>query len=252
MDSINSSEDKWFDSFKEKSKKEKKPGLYRKLARLRWVIAIDHILDGLPEGSRILKTDGWNEASGRGLVNHLLGKHKVTIYDISPGIIEKVKSVVTDCLVGDIQDLAFDCLSFDAVLDISTSDHCPQDALPNIISQYHKALKENGRLLLIHNSNKSIIWKICRAFGIQSPAYTGFPPAYYFDPEYVLSLLTDLFEIIEIRCTSLLGWASGLLDKLPINDVETIKKIASIELKINHRVISRLGRQYLFFCRKKR
>jgi hypothetical protein len=243
--------DQWFNSLLKQIQKERKQkGFYSNISHLRWIIAIEQIINGLSAESKILKTDAWNEAVGRGLVNNFKYDFNINLCDISPYIIEQVRNEFPDSYVMDVKNLNFPDKYFDLILDISTSDHCPEINLPSIIKGYSRILDKRGKLLLIHNSNKAFLWRLLKIFGKTSPSYSGFPPAYYFDPNYVKSLLEKDFYIEKISCTNVLGWAKPILNKLPKINNQFTRFIASIEIHIDHRILSYFGRQYLFFCKK--
>jgi SAM-dependent methyltransferase len=242
----------WYNSLKNKiSHDENKIGFYSRVIQRRWILAIKRTLCDINQGGTILKTDAWNEASGKGLMQEFKDNYNVHICDISESIVDLIKKDYPNSYTMDIRKLRFKKNYFDAILDISTSDHCKEVDLEDIIAGYSYVLKPKGKLLLIHNSNKSIFWKLLVKFGKSSPAYSGFPPAYYFSPSYVLKLLQNDFEILEIRCTNAFSWAKPILNIIPILNVSIINFLASIELNISHTFLSRLGRQYIFFCRKK-
>lgn len=243
--------DNWYFSLKSKTLIDgQKIGFYSRVIQRRWILAIERTLNGTMYGSNILKTDAWNESTGKSLMQEFRNNYNVHICDISKSIINIVQEDYPNSYVMDIRKLDFPPDYFDAVLDISTSDHCEEEELDGIISNYNKTLKENGKLLLIHNSNKSIIWRAIRIFGKSSPAYSGFPPVYYFSPRKVKNLLQNDFEIEEMRCTNTCSWAKLLLNSIPITNSKIIDFFASIELNINHQFLTFFGRQYIFICKK--
>jgi len=243
--------DIWYIKLNEQLSKSKKKKFYSSIAQERWKIAIDKIIEDLPNNSNILKTDGWNEAVGRGLIDKYRNIYNFHICDISKNIIRKIKKEFPNSFVMDIKNLDFPDNYFDLILDISTSDHCSSEALPGIIASYSCLLNKNGRLLLIHNSRKCLIWRFLDLLGKKSPAFIGNAPTYYFNPNYVKGLLEKSFIINDMRCTNLFSWAKPILNTLPINNSKIIHFFAKIELEVNHKLFSLLGRQYVFFCEKK-
>jgi SAM-dependent methyltransferase len=244
--------DEWYKSLTESLKKGQKNGFYWKISRLRWKLLIDKVISKVDSVKcDILKTDAWNEACGNSLIDNIHPKCNIKIIDISEGIINLIRKEYPNSEVSDIQNLIFENNTIDVIVDISTSDHCPESSLRNIFEEYNRVLKDNGYLLIIHNSSQSIFWKIARLFGYHSPVYSGFPPVYYFSPKVIKSKLSKHFVIEETYCTNILSWAQLFLNKLPVTNQDLIYFLASVELKLNSKILSFLGRQYVFICKKK-
>lgn len=241
-------EDPWLSSL-EGSLKTHVDEIYDRIAIARWRLAIEAIV-GHSSGLTIVKTDGWNEAGGHSLVETISHRNTVIVMDISPGILKRAMALGHLGVLGSIDRMPFASWSIDVILDISTIDHLPQNTAPHVIEEYYRILKPGGRLLIIHNSSASLPWKIASKFGRVSPAYSGFPPAYYFDPSYIKRCIDRFFIIEQVRCTNLFGWAKPWLNRLPVSGRSLIEALARIELHIPHWVLRPFGRQYVFFCRK--
>ena len=167
--------DPWLVEFTRVMKREF--GIYDAIAIERWRYLADMAVRLAPRGIT-LKTDAWNEAIGSN-TSILISRDADTpidIIDISPGILAYIKGNLKR-VCADIRLLPYRGQSISCILDISTSDHCPPNEIEDILVGYHRVLVPNGILLLIHNSNNCIPWKIARWFGYHSPAYSGFPPS---------------------------------------------------------------------------
>jgi SAM-dependent methyltransferase len=199
---------------------------------------------------RVLKTDAWNEAAGRGIADVIQAAHEVILLEVSPGIANAAASLGYKVVLGSIELIPFPDESFDAVLDISTSDHLPEDRLAGIVGEYARILRPVGRLLFIHNSSSSKSWMVLRKLGINSPAYGGVPPVYYFAPASVQQILERYFVIESKRCTSVCGWAKPLLNRIPPRNW-AVEPLASVELRLPWWILAIVGRQAVFFCRKR-
>jgi SAM-dependent methyltransferase len=99
----------------------------------------------------ILKTDCYNEAFGRPIVELTLDRPYLTatLIEFDPVHIEKAKLAdpTLNIIQGDIRDLS-DLGLFDVIFDFSTIDHIPEEDTKKVFAEYHKHLKEDGELLM--------------------------------------------------------------------------------------------------------
>ena len=73
----------------------------------------------------------------------------VTALDISPAAIAKYKSrFKANAIVGDIFHLPPDGPQYDGIYNLGVMEHFSPDEIRQILVQFNKALKANGRLLL--------------------------------------------------------------------------------------------------------
>ena len=147
--------------------------------------------------STILKTDLWNEGVTRGVFSVGLFKDSWFIgVDISRRICMKAKCKHRwlEVINADIGFLPFRKNVFDALLDISASDHMSFTDFCNCLRNYDRILKPKGQLLLIFNKY-NILLKIVRFFrkllGLgHSVRYT-----YFFHPNRVRTQMKQFFKI---------------------------------------------------------
>jgi SAM-dependent methyltransferase len=110
-------------------------------------------VDGRPQ--TVLKTDLWNECLGgmRDIAGHFQEKHGYRFFglDLEYRVCAQARSRVPAMHVvqADIRALPFRAGSFDAVLDLSTLDHLPDDGVAHAIDGYRQVLRDHGVLLLI-------------------------------------------------------------------------------------------------------
>lgn len=246
---MNNDEVTWYESFLDQKNKNK--GLYEKIGHMRWKEAIEIVTKNISEGV-ILKTDSWNEAMGSeyNLINNLVERgNDVLIMDISLDILRSIDN--HKCKINaDINDLPIKSNSIDCILDISTSDHCSFEKFNEILLEYSRILKYDGLLLLIHNSNDSIPWKIMQKIGYVSPAYSGTPPAYFFSGSEVIDCLEkNGFDINNRYHTNLFGWAKPLINILPHSFELFIKWVALSELNSKGSFLYLIARQHVIMAK---
>lgn len=103
-----------------------------------------------------LKTDLWNEGGNKGIfdVDLFKGFRLVVGMDISQVacIRAKHEQPWMGIINADLKYLPFRQNVFDAIFDISTSDHLPFSAFGTCVEEYSRLLRENGELLLIFNN----------------------------------------------------------------------------------------------------
>lgn len=104
-------------------------------------------------GRQVLKVDLWTE-----VVEHqrdmlrFLGMFDLDVYAVELSHVLCIKTRLNHdaaTVQGDIRHLPFADKSLDAILDLSTIDHLPENEGPNIIMEYYRCLRKNGVLLLI-------------------------------------------------------------------------------------------------------
>jgi SAM-dependent methyltransferase len=111
------------------------------------------LLDG--GAHAVLKTDLWNECLGgaRDIAGNFQGKHgsRFVALDLEYPVCVRAHARVPAVHVvqADIRALPFRGGSFDAVLDLSTLDHLPDEGVASAIDGYRRVLRERGVLLLI-------------------------------------------------------------------------------------------------------
>lgn len=122
-----------------------------------FLTAIDKTLKNLPnyqETKKILKTDLWNEGIDlhRTILKHYVGKN-LDLYGIDISTHTTIKAHQQEPTIktatGSITALPFQNEQFDAILDLSTSDHLPPEEIPVAIREYARCLKPGGGLTLI-------------------------------------------------------------------------------------------------------
>jgi len=94
----------------------------------------------------VLKTDCYNEGFGRPIIED----ERATLVEVDEENIKKAKEAnpKLNIIKGDIRELTFD-KEFDVILDLSTIDHIKEDELEKVFTCYQKALKPNGKILII-------------------------------------------------------------------------------------------------------
>jgi SAM-dependent methyltransferase len=101
---------------------------------------------------RVLKTDCFNEGIGdfRDL-NGILDPERTTYLELDPEIITRaaIAHPELDIRQGDIRKLPFEDSIFNTVFDLSTIDHVPLSDVDSVLSEYHRVLKLNGKLVLV-------------------------------------------------------------------------------------------------------
>jgi SAM-dependent methyltransferase len=237
----------WFDSFNQSNHPPN--DIYEKIAHERWRLLISKSVSSLSK-AYILKTDSWNESKSNNTTVGIPRDNTIIFSDICFQIL-KLNSVNTNLINSDIRSLPFLSESFSAVLDISTSDHCNYDEFKLILLEYNRILKQNGVLVLVHNSKDSIIWNLLTRLGIKSPAYTGIPPAYYFSTKTVIKdLLASGYRIKHTCFTNYFGWARKVINKIIPDSDRIIHFIAKKELELTNSLYRYLARQHVIVAIK--
>jgi SAM-dependent methyltransferase len=118
--------------------------------------AVELALARVDGGARVvLKTDLWNECLGgvRDIAGHFHEACGCCFYgvDLAYEVCAEARSRVPAAHVvqADIRSLPFRSGSFDAVLDLSTLDHLPDDGVGEAIDEYRRVLRARGVLLLL-------------------------------------------------------------------------------------------------------
>ncbi len=103
----------------------------------------------------LLKTDLWNEGirTEREVLNSYQNNKRFNLYgmDVSRLTCNLAhgKNKKINIIQGSIRNLPFRAGFFDAVLDLSTLDHVPENEVSGIIQEYKQVLKKDGILVLI-------------------------------------------------------------------------------------------------------
>jgi cyclopropane fatty-acyl-phospholipid synthase-like methyltransferase len=107
----------------------------------------DEIMSG-----KILKTDSYNEGFGRPIITN----QDATLIECNIDHVQKAieANPNLNVIFGDIRMLFYD-KTFDTILDLSTIDHVPDEDIPVVMSNYSKALKPDGKILIIAWLRKS-------------------------------------------------------------------------------------------------
>ena len=116
----------------------------------RWLVTTLCRTDSSP--SKVLKTDLFDELSGRGLVSHLEERgYSATGIDVSPMVVAEVarRNPRLNAIVADVRDLPFPDEYFDSVYSGSTLDHFESpDDIGRSLREISRLLRPGGRLVL--------------------------------------------------------------------------------------------------------
>jgi SAM-dependent methyltransferase len=107
---------------------------------------ISLLIDGLPEGGRILDL-GCN--NGALLARRLAGRFRVTGVDISARSVEEARRNIPSAtfIRGDMTRITFPTASFDAVAAFYSLIHIPPEELPPLLGSIAAWLRPDGRLV---------------------------------------------------------------------------------------------------------
>lgn len=101
---------------------------------------------------KVLKTDCFNEGIGdfRDLWG-ILDPSRTIYLEIDGDTIYRARLAHPegDYRWGDIRELPFPDMMFNTVFDLSTIDHVPPSDAGKVLSEYHRVLKWNGKLVLV-------------------------------------------------------------------------------------------------------
>jgi len=132
-----------------------------------------------------LKTDVWQETRD---------KYEAPIeadqyVEILPHLVEIAQERGLNCTLGSITDLPYKDNVFDTVIDTSTIDHVPN--YEDVLLEYKRVLKENGRLLLI-------TWVTTKETYKEGQDLAG-GEQYYFNEDDFLQALQRHFDVKEVK-----------------------------------------------------
>lgn len=243
--------DSWLEALQ--ARQRRPCGLYTAIAIARWRLAAEMALRLSPAGI-VLKTDAWNEAldDAASILAGTRPDRRYALMDVSTGILLLAHGHHLR-ICGDVRAIPLASRSVSALLDISTSDHCAFDDFRTVVGSYARVLAPGGILLLIHNSSASLTWQLFRYFGRTSPAYSGFPPAFYFSPtEVIAELERQGLTVIGRHYTNGLSWLGNALDHLPPLPRAITTTLASFELTHRIPLGSLIARQHVIYARRSR
>ena len=145
----------------------------------------------VPPWGFVLKTDCHNEAvSGFKDLGDVLNAKRTTYVEIDLETIERAKERYPDrhFTHGDIRALDFRDEYFSTVVDLSTIDHIPLEDVPVAISEYHRVLKDGGRLLMV-------AW--CCDERREEPTDWNGPQYFLYEPDLMEALIG--FDLIRVE-----------------------------------------------------
>jgi len=156
------------------------------------------------EHLRLLKTDLWNEGirTQRTVLDDWQDSQQVNLYgiDISPLTcrLAREKNKKINVIQANISGLPFKNSFFDAVLDLSTLDHLPENEIRGVIREYGRVLVKDGRLVLVFwypSILQRLVSRLGKAWG--QPAE---PTQYYLPINSVKSEAKREFDVLEEFC----------------------------------------------------
>jgi hypothetical protein len=141
----------------------------------------------------VLKTDCYNELVGTPKKGGIVGNldcDDVRILEFDEEKIKQTKKILPKLYIrqGDIRKIPYNNCTLDVVLDLSTLDHIPPEDVAKAIREYHRILKDKGKLFLV-------VW----IDPLQNATHVKWEPMnqYFFDANLVLAPLKEYFKITE-------------------------------------------------------
>jgi SAM-dependent methyltransferase len=199
---------------------------------------LDAWLVGGQQG-RVLKTDLFDEAVGRGLVPELRNRStEVVAVDVSPAVVRLARTRYPDldAHAADTRQLPFADASFDVVVSNSTLDHFDRhEEIARALRELHRVLKPQGRLLLTLDNAANPLIRLRNALPtrlVRGARLVPYPVGATCGPLGLRRLLRDCgFEVEEeqalMHCPRVLARAAAAL--LPLESRRLLRGVMSLE-----------------------
>jgi SAM-dependent methyltransferase len=213
---------------------------------------------------KILKVDLWNEGIDheRNILKHL-SQHVCYGIDIAVSTCLLAKKHQDDIFVttGSITSLPYRNAVFSLLLDLSTSDHVPQEKLQQICHEYARVLQDKGMLVLVFD-HWGMIWKLymwylekIRCHDDSFFKNTEVPSRYFHSIKKYKKLLHDAGFIIQEEYA--VDYASWTWNRLTYPFWKRVSsKGYDCILNADYSRVSKyctfLGKQYVIIAQKKR
>ncbi len=230
-----------------------------------FITAINKTLNNLPdnqETKKILKVDLWNEGIDlqRTILKHYVGTN-LDLYGIDVSTYTAIKAHQQEPAIkiaaGSINSLPFQNEQFDALLDLSTSDHLPPQNIPDIIKEYARCVKQGGGLTLIFDW-WGFFWKYylkyieIRYKRTDTNFIDGNPKRYIHPIELMKQEVKKHFTIVGEYCIDYTGWTWNrftrpLWEKLPNITYDALLKL---EFSCISKFLKPFAKQYIIIAIK--
>ena len=230
-----------------------------------FITAINKTLSELPQHQqpqKILKVDLWNEGIDlqRTILKHYV-RENLDLYgvDISTVTTRKAheQEPTIKTAVGSITALPFQNEQFDALLDLSTSDHLPPEEIPKTIQEYARCLKQNGGLTLIFDW-WGFFWKHYLKYielkykRTDTNFIDGNPKRYIHPIELMKQEVQKHFRIVGEYCIDYTGWTWNrftrpLWETLPNITYDALLKL---EFSCISKLLKPFAKQYVIIAIK--
>jgi SAM-dependent methyltransferase len=192
---------------------------------------------------RTLKTDLWNEGIDirRDILTLFDSNRRFSLYatDISEVTCRRAKKRLKNTAVvnADIRRFPFRNESIDIILDLSTIDHVTPDEISKVISEYHRALRDQS-LLLLFFWHEGMFLKLLRKLKPPSDCEVA-PYRYYLRIDEMRTLLRSHgFDLLNEYCT--LGFGKESLTRAGKTSMRFSKLVYAVVLYLEYSVLSRI------------
>jgi len=157
--------------------------------RRKYLALVREVLALAPSNARVLKTDAYNESTGREPISGVAPG--CTVLELYGKVCREAKARCPGLHVvpGDIRSMPFPDASFDVILDLSTIDHIPDPA--RAFDEYRRVLVPGGMLLVVAWINLDDATRFGRS------GYGG--TQYFFDYRTFRAAIAARFDIIDAR-----------------------------------------------------
>lgn len=217
-------------------------------------IGLNHVKSSMVN---LLKTDLWNEGIERekDVLGRCQNNQNLHIYgiDISKVVCFHAKPNVKKIHIvqATIENLPFTENFFNMILDLSTSDHIPENKAIDVLKEYKRVLKKGGVIVIIFRHN-SFVNRWYNSFAIKHAKTRPQDNTQFYFSEKLIENAEKSFDFFEEYTIGILLIFGRLLSKLPVRLRNFVLNLTStLEYsKLSKYILKNLGAFYVIIGAK--